>query len=328
MNRLVVRVRAVGGPEVLEVEEEVAPAPGHGEVQLTQTAVGLNFIDTYQRSGLYPMPLPFVPGSEGAGVVSAVGAGVDASLLGRRVAYAGVLGAYATVRTLAAERVVQVPDGVSDVLAAAMMLKGMTAEYLVRRLHAVQPGEVVVVHAAAGGVGQLLCQWASHLGATVIGVVGSEAKAAIARRCGAGHVVVTPGQSLVDEAKRLTSGRGVDVVYDSVGKDTLSASLDALRPRGLLVSFGQSSGMPPPLALSSLGGARSLFVTRPSLHAYVHTRAELEASASALFDVVARGVVTVAEPTRFTLRAVADAHRALEGRQTTGSVVLVPEGDA
>lgn len=324
MNRLVVRVRAVGGPDVLEVEEDAAPLPGPGEVQLTQTAIGLNFLDTYQRSGLYPMPLPFVPGSEGAGVVSAIGAGVDEALLGRRVAYAGVLGAYASVRTLPAERVVPLPDGLSDLLAAAMMLKGMTAEYLVRRLHVVQPREVVVVHAAAGGVGQLLCQWASHLGATVIGVVGSEAKAAIARRCGAQHVVVTPGQSLVDEVKRLTGGRGVDVVYDSVGKATLDASLDALKARGLLVSFGQSSGMPAPLSLAALGGARSLFVTRPSLHAYVHTRAELEASASALFDVVTRGVVTVAEPTRFSLRDVAAAHRALEGRQTTGSVVLVP----
>jgi NADPH2:quinone reductase len=324
MNRHVVRVHAVGGPEVLRLEEESAPAPGPGEVQLRQSAIGLNFIDTYQRSGLYPTPLPFVPGSEGAGVVTAVGDGVDAGLVGRRVASAGVLGAYTSVRTLPAERVVLLPDAISDVQAAAMMLKGMTAEYLVRRLHRIQPGEVVVVHAAAGGVGQLLCQWASHLGATVIGVVGSEAKAALARTCGAQHVVVTPGQSLVDEVRRLTGGRGVDVVYDSVGKDTLHASLDALRPRGLLVSFGQSSGLPPPLALSALGGARSLFVTRPSLHAYVHTRAELEASAQALFDVVARGVVKVAAPTVFPLEDVGAAHRALEGRQTTGSVVLVP----
>lgn len=201
----------------------------------------------------------------------------------------------------------------------------MTAEYLVRRCHEVKPDELVVVHAAAGGVGQLACQWARHLGATVVGVVGRREKVQLARESGAHHVVVLAEQGLVDEVKRLSGGRGADVVYDSVGKDTIAASLDCLRPRGLLVSFGQSSGMPPPLALSSLGGARSLYVTRPSLHAWVHSRAELEASAAALFDVVTRGVVTVRPPTTFPLSKVADAHRALEARQTTGSVVLLPD---
>lgn len=325
MNRTVVRVHKTGGPEVWTVEQEPAPSPGPGEVQVEQTAVGLNFIDVYLRSGLYPSPLPFIGGQEGAGVVTAVGAGVSSLKVGQRVAYAGAVGAYASVRVLPAERAVALPDGVSDVTAAAIMLKGMTAEYLVRRCHVVKPGQLVVVHAAAGGVGQLACQWARHLGATVIGVVGRREKAQLATESGAHHVVVLSEQSLVDEVKRLSGGHGADVVYDSVGKDTLKASLDSLKPRGLLVSFGQSSGMPDPLALSVLGGARSLYVTRPSMHAYTHTRAELEESSGALFDVVSRGVVKVRPPTTFPLSRVADAHRALEARQTTGSVVLLPK---
>ncbi|MCA2981338.1 MAG: quinone oxidoreductase [Myxococcaceae bacterium] len=324
LSRYAVRVHAVGGPEVLTWAQEPAPLPGPGEVQLRQTAIGLNFIDVYLRGGLYPTPLPFVPGQEGAGVVTRLGPGVEGLKVGTRVAYAGVLGAYATTRTLPAERLVPLPDGLSELTAAAVMLKGMTAEYLARRAHQVRPGETVVVHAAAGGVGQLLCQWARHLGATVVGVVGSEEKARVASGCGAEHVVVLPRQSLVDEVRRLTRGRGADVVYDSVGRSTLDASLDALRPRGLLVSFGQSSGLPAPVSLAALGGARSLFVTRPSLHAYIHSREELEASAAALFDVLALGVVRVTEPTRFPLADVAQAHRALEARQTTGAVVLVP----
>lgn len=323
MERTVVRVHAVGPADVLTLEREETPLPGPGEVQVRQTAIGLNFIDVYFRSGLYPTALPFIPGQESVGVVTAVGEGV-ALPLGARVASAGVPGAYATARVLPSERVVLVPDAIDDVTAAAIMLKGMTAEYLVRRCHRIEPGQVVVVHAAAGGVGQLLCQWARHLGATVIGAVGRPEKAALATASGAHHVVVLSEQALVDEVKRLTGGRGVDVVYDSVGKDTLAASLDSLKPRGLLVSFGQSSGMPEPLALSSLGGARSLFVTRPSMHAYVHSRAELEESSAALFDVVTRGVVKVSAPTTFPLSAVADAHRALEQRKTTGSVVLLP----
>jgi NADPH2:quinone reductase len=324
MTRTVVRVRSVGGPEVLSVERDEAPAPGPGEVLVKQTAIGLNFIDVYLRSGLYPSTLPLVPGQEGAGVVSAVGEGVTSLKTGDRVAYASVLGAYASERLLPADRAILVPDGVADSVAAAMMLKGMTAEYLVRRCVPVKPGMVVVVHAAAGGVGQLACQWARHLGATVIGCVGSDAKAQLAADSGAHHVVVLSRQRLPDEVKRLTGGAGADVVYDSVGRDTLQGSLEALRPRGMLVSFGQSSGMPDPIALSSLGGARSLYVTRPSLHAWVHSREELEASAQALFDVVGRGVVKVRAPTTFPLEQVAGAHRALEARQTTGSVVLIP----
>ncbi|MBE2248929.1 MAG: quinone oxidoreductase [Myxococcus sp.] len=325
MERTVVAVHAAGGPEVLTFTREPVPPPGRGEVQVRHTAIGLNFIDVYQRSGLYPTALPFTPGQESVGVVTAVGEGVSGLVVGARVASAGVLGAYASARVLPADRVVVVPDAIDDVTAAAMMLKGMTAEYLVRRCHRVEAGQVVVVHAAAGGVGQLLCQWARHLGATVIGAVGSRGKVQVAAASGAHHVVVVPEQHLVDEVKRLTGARGADVVYDSVGADTVRASLDCLRPRGLLVSFGQSSGLPAPIALSALGGARSLYVTRPSLHAYVHTRAELEESSAALFDVVTGGVVKVRAPMTFPLSAVADAHRALEARKTTGSVVLIPD---
>lgn len=324
MMRTVVRVRAVGGPEALVVEEEPVPLPGPGEVQLTQTAIGLNFIDTYLRSGLYPSPLPFISGQEGVGRVTALGPGVTGLSLGERVGYQGVVGAYASVRLVPASRLVALPPDLDDVTAASILLKGMTAEYLVRRCHAVRPGEVVVVHAAAGGVGQLASQWARHLGATVIGVVGSVAKAELAAASGAHHVVVLEQENLVEAVRRLTGGRGADVVYDSVGKTTLAQSLDALRPRGLLVSFGQSSGMPEPIALASLGGARSLFLTRPSLHAYTHTREELVECAAALFDVVRKGVVKVRPPTTFPLVKAADAHRALEARQTTGSVVLLP----
>ncbi len=322
--RTVVRVRAVGGPEVLQVEQEPVPLPGAGEVQLTQTAMGLNFIDTYLRSGLYPSPLPFISGQEGVGHVTALGPGVTGLAVGDRVGYQGVVGAYASVRLVPANRLVTIPKDVDDLIAASILLKGMTAEYLVNRCHPVKPGEVVVVHAAAGGVGQLACQWARHLGATVIGVVGTASKAELAASCGAHHVVVLEKQNLVEAVKALTQGRGADVVYDSVGKTTLAQSLDALRPRGLLVSFGQSSGMPEPLALSSLGGQRSLYVTRPSLHAYTHHREELVASAESLFEVVRKGIVKVRPPMTFPLEQAAEAHRALEGRRTTGSVVLVP----
>ncbi len=319
-----IRVSAVGGPEQLRWEAVEVPPPGEGEVQLRQTAIGLNFIDVYFRTGLYPAPLPMVPGQEGAGEVVAVGTGVAGLVVGDRVAYQGLMGAYAEVRNAKAERLVKLPKDVSDTLAAAVMLKGMTAEYLLHRCHRVQAGETIVFHAAAGGVGQLACQWAKQLGARVIGTVGSEAKAAIARRHGCDEVVVLPGEGLVAKVKALTGGNGVPVVYDSVGKDTLAQSLDCLAPRGLLVSFGQSSGKPAPLDLGSIGGARSLYVTRPSLHAYTHSREELLESAQALFGVLASGAVKVEAPRTFRLRDAAEAHRALEGRQTTGSVVLVP----
>lgn len=319
--RTVVRVHRVGGPEVLELEREPMPRPGPGEVLLRQTAMGLNFIDVYLRTGLYPRPLPFVPGQEGAGVVEAVGEGASLEP-GARVAYAGVLGGYASHVVVPEARLVELPAAIDERTAAAVMLKGLTAEYLVRRCHAVKPGQTVVVHAAAGGVGQLACQWARLLGATVIGAVGSAAK--VPQVVGAHHVVDLSRFPLVDEVRRLTGGRMADVVYDSVGKDTLAASLEALKPRGLLVSFGQSSGMPPPIPLASLGGERSLYVTRPSLHAWVHERSELVEASAALFDVLARGQVKVAPPTLFPLSEVAEAHRALEARRTTGSVVLLP----
>lgn len=317
------RVHQVGGPEQLRWEPVELPPPGAGEVRLAQTAVGVNFIDVYHRTGLYPQPAPFVLGQEGAGVVAAVGAGVTSLREGDRVAYAMLPGAYAEQRNAPVARLLKLPAGISDELAASVMLKGMTAEFLVRRCpRALAKGDVVLLHAAAGGVGQLAAQWARALGATVIGVVGRAEKAAVARAAGCEHVLVSADDDFVARARELTGGRGVDVAYDSVGRDTLSRSLDCLKVRGLLVSFGQSSGPPPPLELARLGGPRSLFVTRPSLHAYVSTREDLEASAAALFDVLTTGAVKVAPPTRFALRDAADAHRALEARETTGSLVL------
>ncbi len=317
-----IRVTRTGGPEVLEWTTVEVPPPGPGEVQLRQTAIGLNFIDVYHRTGLYPLPLPFTPGAEGAGVVTALGPGVTSFTVGQRVAYAPVPGAYAQVRNAPAERLVALPDGIGDAIAASVMLKGMTAEFLLRRCRPVGPGDTVLFHAAAGGVGQLAIPWARHLGATVIGVVGRAEKVALAQAAGAHHVVLQA--DFVAQTKALTGGRGVDVVYDSVGKDTLPGSLETLRPRGMLVSFGQASGKPAPFELGTIGGPRSLFITRPSLFAYVEARAELQASAVALFEVITRGVVKVPPPTTFPLAEAAQAHRALEARQTTGSVVLVP----
>lgn len=319
-----IRVHAVGGPEALKWEDVEVPPPGPGEIQLQHHAIGLNFIDVYHRTGLYPLPLPFTPGQEGAGVVTAVGPGVSHLQPGHRVAYAGLAGAYAERRNAPADRLVTLPDDIDFATAAAVMLKGMTAEFLLKRCRPVGPGDTLVFHAAAGGVGQLACQWAKHLGARVIGVVGHRDKVALAQAAGCDAVVSLAEEDLVARVQALTDGRGAQVVYDSVGKDTLLQSLDCLAPRGTLVSFGQSSGKPPPLELAQLGGLRSLFVTRPSLFAYIATRTELEASASALFQVIRRGAVKVAAPRTFPLSAAADAHRALEARETTGSVVLLP----
>ena len=317
------RLKEVGGPEVLRAEPVEVGPPGPGEVQLRQTAIGLNFIDVYHRTGLYPQPLPFTPGQEAAGVVTAVGEGVTTFRVGQRVAYAGLGGAYTQVRNAPAERLVGLPDGLDEVTAASVMLKGMTAELLVRRCRPVGPGDTIVFHAAAGGVGQLATQWARHLGATVIGVVGRQEKVPLAaRHCH--HVIALDREDLVSRVKALTGGRGAQVVYDSVGKDTVPASLECLASRGMLVSFGQSSGKPAPLDIVSLGGMRSLYVSRPALHAYVATRAELEASAAALFEVLRAGLVQLERPTTFPLTEAAAAHRALESRQTTGSVVLLP----
>jgi NADPH2:quinone reductase len=320
-----IRIHAHGGPEVLRWEEIDVPAPGKGEVLLRHSAIGLNFVDCYERSGLYGGTLPLVLGREGAGVVLAVGPRVKSVQEGDRVAYvSGTPGAYAEQRVLPADRLVRIPDGVSDRLAAASMLKGMTAQVLLRRTYRVRKGTVVVIHAAAGGVGLIACQWARHLGATVIGVVGSDAKAEVARQHGCHEVVVTAHEDLVARVKALTKGRGADVVYDSVGKDTFFASLDSLRPLGLMVTFGNASGPVPPIAPLELSKRGSLFLTRPTLFHYIARRADLERSARELFETIGSGAVRIEIGQTYPLRDVAQAHRDLEGRRTVGSTVLLP----
>lgn len=320
-----IRIHAHGGPEVMRLEEVDVGAPGPGQARMRSTAIGVNFVDTYHRSGLYPLPLPAGLGSEAAGVVEAIGPGVSDVRIGQRVGIcSGPVGAYAERRLVPADRLVPLPDTIPDDVAAASMLKGMTVEYLIRRTFAVQAGQTVLVHAAAGGVGTLACQWLAHLGATVIGTVSSDAKAAHARAHGCAHPIVTSREDFVARTRELTGGAGVPVVYDSIGKDTVSRSLDCLMPRGLLVSFGNASGKPDPLDLLTLSQKGSLYVTRPTLATYVASRAELLASAGALFDVIARGAVRVTPSARFALADAAAAHRALESRATTGSIVLVP----
>ena len=318
-----IRIHRNGGPEVLVWEEIPVPAPGPGEARVRQRAVGVNFIDVYQRTGLYPVTLPAVLGQEGAGVVEAVGPGETDVAVGDRVAYGGIPGAYAEVRTVPAERLVKLPDGIDDELAAAVMLKGMTAEFLLRRSHRVSSGETIVFHAAAGGVGQIACQWAKALGATVIGTVGSAAKVDVARRHGCDHVVLTT-EDLAARVRSLTGGTGADVVYDSVGRDTFEASLDSLRPRGLLVSYGNASGPVPPFAPLLLTTKGSLFLTRPSLVHYIATRAELLASAGAVLEAVLAGKIRVEIGQRYPLAEASRAHADLEGRRTTGPSVLLP----
>jgi NADPH2:quinone reductase len=316
-----IQIHTHGGPEVMCWEDVPVPGPGPGEARIRQRAVGVNFIDVYQRTGLYPLSLPAVLGNEGAGVVQAVGPGVTDVAVGDRVAHAGLVGAYTEERTVPAERLVKLPEGIGDDVAAAIMLKGMTAEYLLRRTHRVSRGETIVFHAAAGGVGQIACRWAKALGATVIGTVGSEAKVEVARQNGCDHVLVT-GPDLAARVRELTGGVGADVVYDAVGKDTWEASLDSLRPRGLLVSFGNASGPVPafqPLVLTMKG---SLFLTRPSMVHYVATREELVASAEAVFEGIRSGAVRVDIRHRYALADAARAHADLEGRRTTGPIVL------
>ena len=322
----VVRVHEVGGPEVLRYENVEVGSPGPGQVLLRQTAVGLNFIDVYYRTGLYPPPqLPFVPGLEAAAVVEALGDGVRDLQVGQRVAYASPpIGAYAERRLMPADRLVALPEGISDEQAAAMMLKGMTAQYLLRRTYRVQSGQTVLFHAAAGGVGLIACQWAKHLGATVIGTVGNEAKADLARAHGCAHVIRYDREEVVARVREITGGKGVPVVYDSVGQATFERSLECLAPMGMLVSFGQSSGKIPPVDLGILSQKGSLYVTRPTLMTYTAERADLVASANELFDVVQRGAVRIEINQRFPLRDAAEAHRALEGRRTTGSTLLLP----
>lgn len=321
-----VRVHTHGGPEVLTYEDVDPGRPGEGQVLVRHTAIGLNFLDTYYRSGLYPAPngLPIVPGGEAAGVVLETGAGVDWLREGDRVAYVTPFGAYCQERVMAADRLVRIPASVSDEQAAAMMLKGMTAEYLLRRTFEVKSGHTVLYHAAAGGVGLILGQWARHLGATVIGTAGSAEKIALATAHGFDHVINYRQQDFVERVREITGGKLCDVVYDSVGKDTFPGSLDCLRPRGMFVSFGQSSGPIPPFNMALLSQKGSLYATRPTLFTYTSRREDLEASANALFDVVSRGVVTVQINQRYPLGEVAQAHRDLEGRKTTGTTILIP----
>ncbi len=319
-----IRIHEHGGPEVLKWEALDVGAPGPGQVRLKHTAVGLNYIDTYQRSGLYKMPLPFIPGSEGAGVVEAVGPDVKELKVGDRVAYAGALGAYAEVRLAPADKLVKLPDGVPDQQGAAMMLQGMTVQYLIRRTYTVKKGDTILVHAAAGGVGLIMCQWAKHLGATVIGTVSTEEKAALAKAHGCDHPILYTKEDFVAKVKDITKGAGVPVVYDSVGKDTFYKSLDCLAPLGLMASFGQSSGPYGPVDVGILAAKGSLFLTRPSLGTYTAKREDLVKTANDLFDVVKSGAVKINVSQTFPLKNAADSHRALEGRKTTGSVVLVP----
>lgn len=319
-------IHQTGGPEVLTWGEAETPAPGKGEALIRHTAIGLNFIDTYFRTGLYPAPagLPFSPGNEGAGVVEAVGEGVTELKPGDRVAYAATLGAYAEKRTIAADRLVKVPDGISDEQAAAMMLKGMTAWYLLRRTFPVKAGDTLLFHAAAGGVGLIVGQWARTLGATVIGTAGSADKCALAKDHGFDHVINYREQDFVAEVKRITGGKLCDVVYDGVGKDTWKGSLDCIRPLGMFVSFGQSSGPIEGFNLAMLSQRGSLFATRPTLFTYTAKREDLVTAASELFGQVLSGAVKIEINQRYALKDAAQAHRDLEGRKTTGTTVLVP----
>jgi NADPH2:quinone reductase len=317
-----IRVHRAGGPEVLQWEEVEIGEPGPGQVRLRQEAVGLNYIDVYHRTGLYPQPLPFTPGVEGAGVVESVGEGVKTVKPGDRVAYAGPIGGYAEQRLIDAERVVKLPDSISSEAAAAMMLQGMTAHMLLRRVYEVKAGDTILVHAAAGGVGLILCQWAKALGATVIGTVSKDEKAELARAHGCDHPVIYTRQDFVAEVERITGGAKLPVVYDSVGKDTFLRSLDCVRPRGLMVSYGNASGPPEPMAPGLLAQKGSLFLTRPTLFNYIAAREELEDAAAELFEVVSSGKVRIEIGQRYPLEDVAEAHRALEARRTSGSTVL------
>jgi NADPH:quinone reductase len=322
-----IRIHETGGPEVLRWEAVEVSEPGDGEVLIRQTANGLNFLDTYYRNGLYPVPLPTGIGSEGAGVIEQIGPGVTDLRAGDRVAYAmGPLGSYAECRVFPAAQLVKLPDEISDQQAAAMMLQGMTAEYLLRRTFPVQAGQTVLFHAAAGGVGSIACQWLKHIGATVIGTAGGPEKVAQARSNGCDHVIDYRREDVAARVRELTDGAGVPVVYDGVGNDTFEASLASLAPRGMLVTFGNASGPAPAIAPGVLAAKGSLFLTRPVLGDYIATRAELLASAAALFEVVRQGAVTVEVRQTFPLRDAEQAHRALEARETTGSTVLLPQG--
>jgi NADPH:quinone reductase len=317
-----IRIHQTGGPEVLEWEEIQVGDPGPGQAKVRQQAAGLNFIDVYHRTGLYPQQLPFTPGVEGAGVVQAIGPDVTQVKRGDRVAYAGGTGGYAEERLIDAERLVKLPDAISSEQAAAMMLQGMTAHMLLRSVYPVKSGDMILVHAAAGGVGLIMCQWAAALGATVIGTVSTEEKAELARAHGCAHPIVYTRQDFVSEVGGLTGGEKLPVVYDGVGRDTFMKSLDCLHRRGMMVSFGNASGAVDPFPPAILAQKGSLFLTRPTLFDYVATRPELERAAGDLFDMVLSGKVKIEVKQRFALKDAAEAHRAIEERETTGSTVL------
>ena len=322
-----IRIYSNGGPEVLKWEDLDPGKPGPGEALVRHEAVGLNFIDVYHRTGLYPLPsLPATPGMEGAGIVAEIGAGVSEVAVGDRVAYAGIPpGAYAEVRRIPAHRLVKLPENISTRQGAAMMLQGMTARYLLRGCYHVKKGDTVLIHAAAGGVGSIACQWAKHLGATVIGTVGSQEKAEMARSHGCDHPILYNDEDFVAKTKEITGGKGVDVVYDSVGQATFMKSLDCLRPIGMMVSFGQSSGSVSAFDPAILAAKGSLFLTRPSLMAYTAKREDLLAHARDLFEVVQSGAVKIEIKQTYPLSEAAQAHRDLEARKTTGSTILIPD---
>jgi len=320
-----IRFAKTGGPEVLQYQDIDLPPPRAGEVRVHHTAIGVNFIDTYQRSGLYPVPLPSGLGLEAAGVVEAAGENVTALAEGDRVAYCtGPIGSYAEANNVPADRVVKLPAGISEETAAAALLKGMTAQYLLKRTHAVHPGETIVFHAAAGGVGLIACQWARHLGATVIGTVGSHAKVALAKESGCAHVLNTRSETWSARVRELTAGQGVPVVYDGIGKDTFMGSLDCLAVRGMLVSFGNASGAVPAFEPGILSAKGSLYLTRPTLFHYTRTPRELQETAEDLFAVIQSGAVKIAIHQRFQLAEAREAHDALHSRATTGATLLIP----
>jgi NADPH2:quinone reductase len=319
-----IRIHRYGGPEVLQWEPVATTEPGPNEVRVRHSAIGLNFIDVYERTGLYPVQFPAILGKEAAGVIEAVGAKVRQFAVGQRVAYtSSVSGAYSQSRVMSADRLLHLPDAIDETQAAAVMLKGLTVQALLRQTYRVRKSDTVLIHAAAGGVGLLAVQWAKYLGATVIGIVGSEAKAQLVREQGADHALLVQ-DDWVAQVKSITRGRGVSVVYDSVGKDTFMASLDCLRPRGMMVTFGNASGPVPPVAPLELSKRGSLFLTRPTLFHYISKRSELERAARELFDLVARSVIKVHVGQTYPLHDAARAHRELEARQTSGSTVLVP----
>jgi NADPH2:quinone reductase len=319
-----IRFHQPGGPEVLKLEEVELPPPGPGQVRVRHTAIGVNFIDTYHRSGLYKLPLPTGLGSEAAGIVDALGEGVASLRPGERVAYAGALGAYAEANNVPADKLVRLPDGIGDEIAAAAMLKGMTAQYLLKRTFPVHRGQIILFHAAAGGVGLIACQWARHLGCTVIGTVGSDDKVTLARENGCAHVLNTRKDDWPARVREITGGEGVPVVYDSIGKDTWNGSLDCLAVRGMMVSFGNASGAVPAFEPAILSAKGSLYLTRPTLFHYTRNAKELQETADDLFAVIASNAVKVSVHQRFKLAEARDAHEALHSRATTGASILTP----